>query len=155
MKEKRKLYVGMTRAKESLYIHCNTNILSQYSVEGVVKTEDATEYEEPSEISLQLTYKDVVLNFFKDKKEFILGLRSGRKLAISDNYLVAELNGRTVYVAKFSKAFKEKLENLDNKGYKPYCAFIGYVLAWHGENDDGESAIILPILHFKQSFITE
>jgi len=153
--EKRKLYVGMTRAKESLYIHCNTNILSQYSVEGVVKTEDATEYEEPSEISLQLTYKDVVLNFFKDKKEFILGLRSGRKLAISDNYLVAELNGRTVYVAKFSKAFKEKLENLDNKGYKPYCAFIGYVLAWHGENDDGESAIILPILHFKQSFITE
>lgn len=153
--EKRKLYVGMTRAKESLYIHCNTNILSQYSVEEIVKTEDATEYEEPSEISLQLTHKDVVLNFFKDKKEFILELRSGRKLAISDNYLSAELNGRTLDVVKFSKAFMEKLENLKDKGYKPYSAFVGYVVAWQGEDDEGESAIILPILHFKQSCIAE
>jgi ATP-dependent DNA helicase RecQ len=153
--EKRKLYVALTRAKESLYVHCNTDILRQYYIDGVIKTEDATEYDDPSEISLQLTHKDVVLDFFKDKKEIILKLRSGGQLEISGSFLSAEVNGRTVRIAKFSKGFAEKLENLKNKGYKPLGADIGYVVAWQGENEEDELAIILPILRLKQSCITE
>ena len=146
--EKRKLYVALTRTKESLYIHCNTNVFSQYFVDGVIKTDDMTEYNEPSEISLQLSHKDVVLSYFMDKKEIILNLRSGCNLEISDSFLSAEVKGRTVRVAKFSKAFSEKLEKLKNKGYEPVGANIAYIVAWQGEEDENESAIILPIVRF-------
>jgi len=107
------------------------------------------------EIFLQLTHKDVVLNFFKDKKEIILRLRSGGKLAVSENFLSSEIGERTVRVAKFSNGFAEKLETLKNKGYEPISAQVGYIVAWQGEEDDDESAIILPILRLKQSHIPD
>lgn len=153
--EKRKLYVALTRAKESLYIHCNTDTFNHYSVDGVIKIEDTTEYDEPSEISLQLSHKDVVLNYFKDKKEIILKLRSGCKLGIFDIFLSTEVNGRTVRVAKFSYGFIEKLERLKIKGYEPVSANISYIVAWQGEEDEDESAIILPILRLKQLCFAE
>jgi len=148
--EKRKLYVALTRAKKSLYIHCNTDIFSKYSINGIIKIEDTNEYDEPLEISVQLSHKDVVLDYFKDKKDIILKLRSGCKLEISDCFLSAEVNGRTVRVAKFSKAFSEKLESLIKRGYEPFSAEIAYVVAWQGEDDTEESAIILPLLHLKK-----
>ena len=62
-------YVGMTRAKNALYIHCDTDLFSPYSLPGIEHTEDARQYEEPKSLTLQLTHRDVVLDFFKDKKE--------------------------------------------------------------------------------------
>jgi len=149
--EKRKLYVAMTRAKESLYIHCNTSIFDPYPVDGIVRRIDSTEYNEPREIALQLTHKDVVLNFFKDKKEIIFKFRSGGKLSVSDHFLTAEINGRTLRVVKFSKAFVEKRDSLREKGYEPVSARVGYIIAWQGEEDAEESAIILPTLGLKRS----
>jgi ATP-dependent DNA helicase RecQ len=148
--EKRKLYVALTRAKNSLYIHCNTDVFKKYFIGGIINREDTRDYDDPLEISLQLSHKDVVLNYFKDKKETILKLRSSCKLGISDSYLSAEVNGRTVRVVKFSKAFSEKLEHLANKGYEPVSANIAYIVAWQGEEDADESAIILPIVRFKK-----
>ena len=153
--EKRKLYVALTRAKESLYIHSNTDIFSQYFVDGVIKMKDTSEYDEPSEISLQLSHKDVVLDYFKDKKDIILKLRSGHELAISDSFLSVEVNGRTLRVAKFSQALGEKLEKLKIKGYKPVSANIAFILAWKGEKDEDETAIILPILHLRKLRLVE
>lgn len=148
--EKRKLYVALTRAKNSLYIHCNTDVFKKYFIGGIINREDTRDYDDPLEISLQLSHKDVVLNYFKDKKETILKLRSSCKLGISDSYLSAEVNGRTVRVVKFSKAFSEKLEHLANKGYEPVSANIAYIVAWQGEEDADESAIILPVVRFKK-----
>ena len=45
--EKRRLYVALTRAKESLFIHCNTDIFNKYSIEGVIKKVDTTVYDDP------------------------------------------------------------------------------------------------------------
>ncbi|MPN63858.1 hypothetical protein SDC9_211625 [bioreactor metagenome] len=73
-------------------------------------------------------------------------LRSGGELTVTDSFLSTEINGRTVRVAKFSNGFVEKLESLKSKGYKPISANVGYVVAWHGENDEDETAIVLPIL---------
>ncbi|NLT48192.1 MAG: ATP-dependent helicase [Clostridiales bacterium] len=149
--EKRKLYVAMTRAKDSLYIHCNTSIFGPYLIDGIIQTKDPTEYKEPGEITLQLTHKDVVLNFFKDKKEIIFKLRSGGKLSVSDHFLTVEISGRTLRVVKFSKAFVEKLDSLREKGYEAMSARVGYIIAWQGEEDVEESAIILPILGLYRS----
>ena len=99
---------------------------------------------------LQTTHKDVVLDFFKNKKEIIFNLRSGTKLKLDDVYLVAELNGRDVRVAKLSKAFVEILEKLKDKGYLPKSAEVRFVVAWKGEEDTEETPIILADMYFEK-----
>ena len=147
--EKRKLYVAMTRAKDSLYIHCNTDLFGKYFFNGLVKTEDTAEYSEPSELSLQLTFRDVFLGFFKDKKDIISKLRSGDELTVSGSYLSATVNGKPVHVAKFSKAFSGQIESLRDKGYLPVNTRINYVVAWKGKEDKDEVKVILPVLRVR------
>ena len=99
----------------------------------------------------QTTHKDVVLDFFKNKKEIIFNLRSGTKLKFDDVYLVAELNGRDVRVAKLSKAFVETLEKLKEKGYSPKSADARFVVAWKGEEDTEETPIVLTDIYFERA----
>lgn len=148
--ERRALYVGMTRAKSNLYIHTNTTLFDKYRIDGVEHVTDGAEYGEPTEIMLQTTHKDVVLDFFKNKKEIIFNLRSGSMLRIDDVYLVAELNGRDVRVAKLSKAFVETLEKLKGKGYSPKSAEVRFVVAWKGEEDTEETPIFLANYYFEK-----
>ena len=149
--ERRALYVGMTRAKSNLYIHTNTTLFDKYRIDGVEHVVDGAEYGEPSEIMLQTTHKDVVLDFFKNKKEIIFNLRSGTKLKLDDVYLVAELNGRDVRVAKLSKAFVETLEKLKDKWYSPKSAEVRFVVAWKGEEDTEETPIVLADIYFERA----
>ena len=148
--ERRKLYVGMTRAKNNLYIHCNSNLFAPYNVPNVEKLEDSKEYPEPEEISMQLTHKDVVLDFFKDKKEIIFKLHSGAKLNLKNGFLSAEIDDRTVRVAKLSKACVDKVEYLESKGYIPFSADVRFVVAWKGEDDEQETAVLLPNIYLKK-----
>jgi len=141
--ERRALYVGITRAKSNLYVHTNTFLFDQYRMNGIIQEIDDTEYEEPAEIMLQTTHKDVVLDFFKSRKEIIFRLHSGMKLRIDNLYLTAELDNRDVRVAKLSKAFGETLERLKEKGYVPRYAEVRFIVAWKGENDKGETPILL------------
>lgn len=149
--EKRKLYVGITRAKNALYIHCNTDLFSKCTIPGIIHTKDPSIYAEPNEISLQLTHKDVVLDFFKDKKDLIFQLHSGALLQLEDVYLCAKIHGRNIRVVKLSKAFREKLDHLRKKGYSPYLSNVRFVVAWKGENDESETAVLLPTIHLKRA----
>ena len=148
--ERRKLYVGMTRAKSNLFIHANTDLFAKYVLPDVIHVADSNDYSEPSEIVLQTTHRDVVLDYFKNKKELIFDLRSGTALKIDDVYLSAELHGRDVRVAKFSKAFVEMLEKLKNKGYAPTSSEVRFIVAWKGEEDDQETPILLTDIHFQK-----
>ena len=149
--DRRALYVGMTRAKSNLYIHTNTSMFDKYCIEGVEYIEDGAEYEAPTEIVLQTTHKDVVLDFFKNKKEIIFNLRSGAKLMLDDMHLVAEINERDVRVAKFSKAFVETIQRLNDKGYYLKSADVRFVVAWKGEEDTEETPIILANICFSKN----
>ena len=148
--ERRALYVGMTRAKHNLFIHTNTALFDKYRINCVEHKIDATLYEEPTEIMLQTTHKDVVLDFFKNKKDLIFNLRSGTKLKIDDVYLIAEVNGRDVRIAKLSKSFVETLEKLNDKGYIPKTSEVRFIVAWKGESDEEETPIILADLYFEK-----
>ena len=148
--DRRKLYVGMTRAKSDLFIHCNNNIFAGYNIPGVQKSEDKTEYQEPAEITLQLTHRDVVLDFFKGKKELIFKLHSGMRLRIEGGYLSAEIDNRTVRIAKLSKACVSNLEHLEEKGYHPVSAEVRFILAWKGEDDTEETAVVLADISLKK-----
>ena len=149
--ERRKLYVGMTRAKDNLYIHCNNGIFDKYNIADVEQIIDETSYAEPREITLQLTHKDVVLDFFRDKKEIIFKLHSGMPLSVKDEFLYAEIEGRTVKIAKLSKARMAEIEKLAAKGYVPISGEVRFVVAWKGEEDKEEIAVMLPNLHLKRS----
>lgn len=144
--ERRKLYVALTRAKDALYIHYNSNIFD-YPIPEIVRFTDTEAYSEPQEIVLQLTHRDVVLNFFKGKENTICKLRSGDALSISDNLLRAKMNGREIPIAKFSRAFSEKLLQLQTKGYRPEKAHVNFVVAWKGEEDTEETLVVLPTLY--------
>lgn len=148
--ERRKLYVGITRAKNVLYIHSDTALFSPYKLPGIEHAEDTIQHEEPKLLVLQLTYRDVVLDFFKDKKEILLKLRSGMKLSMDNYYLLAELNGRTVKIAKLSKACRERIERLQSNGYTPYSAEIRFIVAWRKEDTDEEIPVILPDIQLKK-----
>lgn len=94
--------------------------------------------------------EDVVLDFFKGKKELLLKLRSGMALSLIDCYLLAKLNGKTVRIAKLSKACKDRIESLLSKGYCPVSAEIRFIVAWKKEGDADETPVVLPDIHFQK-----
>ena len=103
---RRVLYVGMTRAKESLSIHYWDSILDDINVEGIERTFDPALYQEPDEIILQLGFRDVYLDFFKDanRKKFILKyLFSGAELEINGNRMYSSKMNRPYPVVQLSK----------------------------------------------------
>ncbi len=138
----RKLYVGMTRAKQNLYIHCNTNIFKT-SLNSVKYITDKTKYPLPEKITLQLTFHDVYLNFFKDKKEKILRMCSGAPLLYNDGYLC---NCAGEKVAFLSKQASCTLKEWENKGYAVQSAKANYIVAWKGKGEENETAVLLPEL---------
>jgi ATP-dependent DNA helicase RecQ len=148
--EKRSVYVALTRAKNALYIHCNTALFDHYELPGVKYRTDPIEYEAPEEILLQLSYRDIYLDYFKNRQNAVSKLRSGYPLTDAGDYLTAEIEERTVRIGRFSKAFCEKMDVLKSKGYVVSRAKVGFVVLWKGEDDKEESFIVLPMLYFKR-----
>ncbi len=148
--EKRRLYVGMTRAKNALYIHTGTDIFLDMKVEGTQFIKDETAYHEPVEASMLLSHKMVYLDYFKQKKEIIRYLYSGMALRVDGSELSAEINGRFYSVVKLSKACRESVLKLQQKGYRPYRAEIQFIVSWKGEGDTEDCWVILPNLYFRK-----
>lgn len=138
----RRYYVGMTRAKRTLTIHTNGNLFD--SLKSAQHLYDAQAYDEPNEIVLQLSHKDVNLGFSKPHKDAILSLRSGMPLTYHDHCLCLPSTGRDI--AQFSIKMKEKLGKWELKGYKVTAARIRFIVAWKSKDaprDEKESAIVL------------
>ena len=138
----RRYYVGMTRAKRTLAIHTNGNLFD--SLNSAQHLYDAQAYDEPNEIVLQLSHKDVNLGFSKPHKDAILSLRSGMPLTYHNHCLCLPSTGRDL--AQLSIKMKEKLGKWELKGYKVTDARIRFIVAWKSKDaprDEKESAIVL------------
>lgn len=145
----RRYYVGMTRAKRTLAIHTNGNLFD--SLKSAQHLYDARAYDEPNEIVLQLSHKDVNLGFSKPHKDAILSLRSGMPLTYHDHCLCLPSTGRDI--AQLSIKMKEKLGKWELKGYKVTAARIRFIVAWKSKDaprDEKESAIVLADLVMKK-----
>jgi ATP-dependent DNA helicase, RecQ family len=147
----RRLYVGMTRAKKNLYIHCNTDVFAQNMSAIADVRVDNEHYPAPEEITLQMTHKDVFLDFFKDKKKKILMLRAGQSLTYKNGYLKT-VSGEDV--AYLSKQKRSELKDWEDKGYYVQDAKINYILAWRGKDDDEETAVLLPEMILKKQTLS-
>lgn len=147
---RRRIYVGLTRARNALYIHYNNHLFDGLAVPGARRLEDPRDYPAPDEIILPLSHRDVVLDFFKDKKDVIFRLHSGAKLQVDGDFLCVRFQGRSVRILKYSKACRQRVEALMEKGYRPYQAVVRFVVAWQGEKDELESPVILPDLYLRR-----
>lgn len=146
---KRALYVGMTRAKSALRIHTNMTYFDCFDLPALERAVDTNEYGEPDELLLQLTHRDVVLDYFKSRKDAVLALRSGDTLLLNGDYLkTAELSSQRI--VKLSRSCRDRLAGLSEKGYTVSFARVRFVVAWKGADDEEETAIVLPDLYLRR-----
>ena len=148
--EKRKLYVGMTRAKSFLHIHYFSDAFDQYAEYATTDEVDLHTYPEPSELILQISHRDVYLDFFKDKKSLVLRLKSGAHMTVRGNRLYIQSNGKLLPVLQFSAKCNEDVKKLISLGYVPYDSVIRFICAWKGKEDTAESAVILADIYFRR-----
>ena len=146
----RQIYVGITRAKQRLFIHSNSDLFSHLPADQ--HTTDNQQYPFPDEIVLQLTHKDVNLGFFKPIKQEVLALRSGDTLILDHNYFLHSTSRRAV--AKLSQAMQTTLATWLEKGYTPHTASVRFVVAWKPKDapkDEPETAVLLIDLELLKS----
>lgn len=146
----RKLYVGLTRAKEALYVHTSTHFLDNAYIPGVEVRHDDITYSQPEELTLQLSLRDVYLDFFKGRKNTLLKLQSGQALSWRENSLWCDIDHISHRAVMFSKAFTGTLNHWKQQGYEIQSAKVRFIVAWKGEKDTEESAIVLPELTLKR-----
>jgi ATP-dependent DNA helicase RecQ len=82
--------------------------------------------------------KDVWLDYFKDKKDKVLRLRSGDKLEYKNGLF---LNSRGEYIASLSAKMRTWMEEM--KEYTVSDAQVSYVLAWLPKEETEEVAVCL------------
>ena len=119
----RAIYVGITRAKHNLFIYNDTSFFSNQTT-----------------IALSLSMSDVWLDYFKEKKEQVLRLRSGDKLKYCKGFL---LSRQGEFIASLSRAMRERIKELEKKGYSVTDAEVSYILAWRPREVPQEIAVCL------------
>lgn len=119
--DSRAYYVGLTRAKRNLFLV--TNSPNEYS-----------------SISVALNMRDVWLDFFKERKDIVLRLRSGDSLRYNDGNLFDEEDNK---VAVLSVSGRDKLKGWTDKGYVVTRAKVSYTLAWRPKDSNMEYAVCL------------
>ena len=146
--KKRLLYVAMTRAKRNLSIHLNGNYFDAVSSVDLQRKLDNNYYEDSNLLVMHLTHKDIWLDFYISRQNFLFNLRSGDSLTVNNKGCIDNTGN---FVAIFSKCFKEKIVTLESKGYKLKRARINYIVYWKKEDSDREIKIILPQLYFEKT----
>ena len=141
----RRYYVGMTRAKNRLFVHTNGDSFNQVSADEYLI--DPEEYTMPEEIVLQRSHKDVNLRFFKELKREVLTLRGGDVLKYKDSILYDTLTHKPV--AKLSQNMQKTLSEWKERGYEVKSASVRFIVAWKPKDapkDEPETAVLLPDL---------
>lgn len=147
---KRRLYVGITRAKNNLHIHTNSSIFdncrcADFSV-------DYGSYTQPEQVVLQMTYKDVFLGYFDKYKKEILSLRGGDELKLRQSFLYDPVSGKLV--GKLSAKMQDEVSGWISKGYSVKSVCVRFIVAWKPKNadkDKEETAIILADMELQKN----
>ncbi len=144
---RRLLYVGMTRAKQSLSIHYNGTYLDNLKnlrhgmIENLIYQKDTTIYSDSNLIMYQLSYSDVYLSYFHRTQRYIERLLSGDELLVDEEGCLDQANHR---ILKFSSKFKNVLANQKAKGFQPVKAKVNHILYWREEESGEEIMVLFP-----------
>lgn len=139
----RRYYVGITRARNRLFVHTNDILFA--GLPAAVHKTDTQRYALPEEIVLQLSYKDVNLGYFVKLKHEVLSMRGGDRLSYDNSVLYNAKTGAAV--AKLSKDMRSKVAEWNGKGYIVRYGRVRFVVAWKAKDapkDTPETAVLLP-----------
>jgi ATP-dependent DNA helicase RecQ len=155
---KRVLYVGCTRAKKSLQIHCNSTFFDGFKTDKLEITNYVGQTSQPDHFELILGHKDVNLSSqkFGQTLNRINTLKSGDPLKkdivqFPNNTAIglAKINGGNVLI--FSREFTEnKYEIFTKDQYQLNSANVEYLVYWYDSKEEKEYKIVLPRLQFKK-----
>jgi ATP-dependent DNA helicase RecQ len=147
---KRLLYVAMTRAKQNLTIHLNSNFLDPLSVENLKKIEDREIYQPSKELVMHLNHKDVNLGYFEFVQHRIKNIFPGDSLLLAENGCT---NSNGDLVLKFAKKFMETIELRLQNGYELKSVKVNFIVYWLKEGGEQEVKVILPELYFEKQLV--
>lgn len=148
--EKRQLYVALTRAQTNLAIHTNQQLFELNSIENADYFEDNKHYDEPSEITMNLSHKDVHLDTFIRTQHNFGKMQSGEALHVTEEGCT---NAYGKPVLKFSNLFQETINKQRDKGYYLKSAKINFIVYWKKEGETSETRIMLPEVTFCKIFM--
>lgn len=161
-KERRAVYVGITRARNNLSIHYdNPALFSSAMLSGVHYCTDTADYGQPSEIMLQLGHRDVVLSVYMKNWIPYERLLAGTALTAGGDGMYADFGKGPERVVKYSKAFLDKYNAFVAKGYRPSSANVRFQVYWHHEDKESavpgwrDDLILLPDLHMEKSLLPQ
>lgn len=140
--ELRRYYVGITRAKQRLFIHTNSPMFDRLPADRKIANQNP--YGMPDEVVLQLSHKDVNLNFFKPRKKVILALRAGEELRFDNNCLYEKKTNLSV--CQLSQKMQNDLSLWAEKNYRVSAATIRFIVAWRPKDapkNEEEHAVLL------------
>jgi len=144
---KRQLYVAMTRAKQNLTVHLNSNFLDNITTENLERIEDNEIHLPPTQLAMSLTFKDLWLDYFINKQHLVSQLTSGDELILREDEC---LNSKGQSILKFSKLFVQQIESMKQKNYELKKAKVNFIVYWLKEDTEQETKIILPELYFEK-----
>ena len=138
----------MTRARDTLHIHTDSDFFDDLPIPAAVRYNDRTDYREPEEILLQLSHRDVFLDYFKSRGNRILAMQSGDPLFYRDNALYADGTLKHC-VARLSQSCQARLAGLIRKGYHVHRAAVRFIVYWQGKDETEETPILLPEIYLR------
>lgn len=155
---KRVLYVGCTRAKKSLQIHCNSNFFDEFRTNKLEKSTFKGITSQPKYFEIILNHKEVNLGSQKYREAIygINSLKTGDHLAkgtkeFSNGSALGLAHPGVGIILLFSRNFLEtKYATFLKDGYQLTNASIEYILYWYDIKDDKEYKIVLPKLQFNK-----
>jgi len=135
------------RPKQKLCIHTNGHFLDFIKVPNLTRLQNKEVHLPPKRLAMQLGFKDVYLNYFKQKQSVINKLMSGQTMFINDNRCVNR-DGECLVV--FSKSFLQIIANQKASGFELVAAKVNLIMYWQQEGDSEEFKIVLPEVYFEK-----
>ena len=125
-----------------MFIHTNGHCFDRLTADR--HDCDDRSYTLPEEIVLQLSHRDVYLEFFKGIKREVLALQSGDRLQYRDFTLYTEKTD--LPVAKLSARMQKTLTDWFAKGYRVKSTTVSFIVAWKSKDapkEEPETAVLL------------
>lgn len=108
------------------------------------------EYHQPSELVIQLSLRDVVLDFFISRQHLYTNLLSGSSMIVKSDGC-CDSSGE--YLLKFSQRCRETINDFEQKGYRLKSATVNFIVYWKKDGTELECKVIMPELSFQQTSV--
>ena len=160
--KRRSIYVGMTRAKNNLYVIQDNNFFKdlqkRFREKGIHFFKDQTVYEDADEMILSLSLRDIWLEYKGGNMYGDLGyIQSGDSLEVIVNPEIQRIvfsrkkGYRDERVAYSSRRFFEEFLRKQQDGYELKSAEVKHVVYWKKKETGEEFRIVLPELIMRKS----